>query len=439
MRTPFTSNAWDEPTLQVLQKQQNARHLVGFRRWQDEQLGIFMQQGFPHRKHEHWKYTNVSAIAKQAFALMVSDVATTNIHALRLAHAHVFVFVNGHFISALSQPEALPAGVMFWNMKTLLTERDLSSAFTLSDVYHTPFSSLNAALLTDGLCLSIPDHTVLDRPIHLLCVTTDGEKASMSHPRHWIQIGVNSRAVIFEEYVGCSRGSYFNNVVMHMDVGEGAEVQYYKLQREGDQAFHIANTIVRQQKKSRVESYHVAMGAQLGREDLRYALQGEETHSHLWGLYCARDQRTIDCHSRIDHTQSRGSSEQHYRGIASSSSRAVFNGKIVVHPQAQQTQARQTNKNLLLSSTAEVNTKPELEIYAHDVQCTHGATVGQLDEEALFYLCSRGIDRLTARQLLIHAFVDEILSQLKHTDIAEKITQNVAECLAISLRGDGYE
>src|SRR3990167_2733888 len=178
------------------------------------------------------------------------------------------------------------------------------------------------------------------------------------------------------------------------------------------------------------------MGAQLGREDLRYVLQGEETHSHLWGLYCARDQRTIDCHSRIDHTQSRGSSEQHYRGIASSSSRAVFNGKIVVHPQAQQTQARQTNKNLLLSSTAEVNAKPELEIYADDVQCTHGATVGQLDEEALFYLRSRGIDQSIARRMLIHAFIDVILTQFQHRGIAEKIAQHLSEGSTVA-RGNG--
>lgn len=429
MRKQTVNQAWSLEALSDVQAENSARHDVGFQRWQQAELHAFIDQGFPTRQHENWKYTNVSGIAEQTFSLSTPLSVLEDIHSLMIPNTHTIVFVNGHYAPQLSKTEDVPSGLVISTVKTALMNKSLTLLKVLKE-YQTPFSLLNSALMTDGLFLSVPAGVSVKRPIHLLYINTSSERASMNHPRHVIDVGENSHVTLFEDYYGDTDVPYFNNVVTQVDVAEQASVQYYKLQRESKDAFHIANTVITQHKSSTVSSYNLSVGACLGRDDLNIDLKESGASCQLLGLYYLNDQRHIDQHGRIDHRVPQCSSQQNYKGIVDGKSRAVFNGKVMVHAGAQQTSAHQSNKNLLLSKTAEINTKPELEIYADDVQCTHGATVGQLDEKALFYLRSRGIDDATAHHLLTCAFANEILDQLPASDIATALTTCVVGRLA---------
>ena len=430
MREPVINDAGSLSALAALQAMQCSAHSHVFKNWQQDELRTFIQQGFPNRKNEHWKYTNISAIAKTAFTIPQVTPTTIDVDSLKIADAYSIVFVNGYYEPALSTIEKLPKNIIITDVKTIVSQRDLYQEWHIPTLYQTAFTSLNSALFTDGLFVSIPSHVQMDRPIQLIYINTTTGQASMHHPRHVIKIGDNSQVTIFEEYYGHTDDVYFNNVVTQIYVGQGAHVHHYKLQHETPQAFHIANTMIQQGKNSHVFTYQVALGGRLSRDDLNYQLISEGANCHLLGLYCLESQNHMDHHSRIDHHASHCVSRQHYKGIIHGKSKAVFNGKIVVSPNVAQTTAHQSNQNLLLSPSAEINTKPELEIYSNDVQCTHGATVGQLDEEALFYLQSRGIEYNHAYQLLIFAFAEEILNQIPCRSIAKKIQHVVLERLS---------
>lgn len=429
MREPIINNAWNPTTLQALQTKHCADHQSDIQAWQKEELRNFVDSGFPNRKNENWKYTNVAAIAKKAFVISPQPPSHIGSHSLEMAHSHSLVFVNGHYHAALSKVDKLPKGVILSDLKTMLCQHNLSQELRIPAVYKTPFSTLNSALLMNGLFLSIPAGVCIDSPIHVININTSVDEVAMNHPRHMIMLGDNSRAILYEEYYASSDGCYLNNIVTQIYAGCDSQLHHYKLQNEGRNAFHIANTIVRQNKNSQVTTCHVALGGRLSRDDLNYSLGAEGAHCKLKGLYCATGQSHIDNHSRIDHLVSHCKSQQQYKGIMNGESKGVFNGKIVVHANSQQTVAQQSNQNLLLSPNAEINTKPELEIYADDVQCVHGATVGQLAEDALFYLQSRGIARDVANHLLTCAFADEILNQISHNNIAVKLKQSVVKQL----------
>lgn len=430
MREQTVNHAWNAAALKAASAMHGADHGNALKQWQKEQLDSFFDTGFPHRRQEDWKYTNVSAIAKQPFGLSAAADVAVDIRRLTIANTYSLVFVNGHYAARLSTIDNLPAGVVVSNLKNML-QQNLCQALQIPNDYQTPFSSLNSGLLTDGLFVSIPENTHLRHPIHLIYINTEANSDCMTHPRHLIQVGDHSRAVIFEEYIGADNTPYFTNVVTQIDAGEQAFVYHYKFQHEGHSAFHIANTLIQQRRDSYVATYHVANGALLGRDDLNYALNEQGAECQLFGLYCLDGRHHIDNHTRIDHRVAHCSSQQQYKGIMDGQSRAVFNGKIVVHPGAKQTRANQSNQNLLLSKTAEINTKPELEIYTDDVNCTHGATVGQLDEQALFYLRTRGIDYQAAHHLLVCAFANDLLAQLPHSAITDKITRHVVDRLAV--------
>jgi Fe-S cluster assembly protein SufD len=271
---------------------------------------------------------------------------------------------------------------------------------------------LNQAFFEDGVVLDVSPGATPDQPIYIVHQWTDGSAQLMSNPRVVVRAGANSRCVVIEHFVGANAGECFTNAVCDIDVAAGASVEHYRIQQESLRSFHIGHVNVRLQQNSRYASHDIALGASLARVNLSTTLQGAGAHVALNGLIAPLGTQHLDAHTTIDHAVPHTTSDENYRGIAGGRGRGVFNGKVIVRPDAQQTDARQSSRNLLLNAGAEIDTKPELEIYANDVKCSHGATTGQLDAAALFYLRSRGLDEATARALLIRAFAESIVTSL---------------------------
>ncbi|WP_309567492.1 Fe-S cluster assembly protein SufD [Coxiella-like endosymbiont] len=427
------SEGWSEARLKKLQNQ-NRNSL---QRWQRKQLKKFLLTGFPNSKIENWKYTDITPITSQTFSF--EEISDCDITHFIMEDTHRIVFINGHFAPTVSNLMQLPAEIQLTSLKAVLKENQKE---IISEIrrYQTSFSLLNDSLFQDGMFLHVPKNYQLEKPIHLLYLMKPNFPFAMTQARHLIFIEENANVTLLEEYQWVNSTTYFNNIVTQINVGASANLIFYKLQGENNNSFHIANTQISQARNSQVISCHVSLGGALAREDLNYALKGHNASCQLLGLYHLKGGRHIDNHTRIDHDVSGCVSQQIYKGVISDKSRAVFNGKIFVHPEAKKTIAHQINKNLVFSNEAEVNTKPELEIYNDDVKCTHGATVGQLNDEALFYLCSRGIDRSEAEHLLACAFASEITEQLPHKFIAKRIYQKIIKCLALlNYSGDSHD
>ena len=384
----------------------------------EEAFASFMEQGFPTTRHEDWKYTSVAALEKTAFEPVAAGSVLAEIPAIfafsDLA-CHQLVFVNGHYSPALSRLLPLPAGVRIASLAAVLTEGNEvleQHLFRHADSREHAFTALNTALAADGAYVYLPPDAVIAEPIHLLFVATTGEKSLMAHPRNLIVAGENSHATFIEHYVGMDEGVYFTNAVTELLAGRNTAIEHIKLQEESHKAFHIATLQVYQEASSRFASHSVSLGAALARNDINSILDAEGAECTLNGLYLADGSQHVDYHTRVDHARPYGTSREFYKGVLDGRARGVFNGKVFVHHDAQKTDAQQTNKNLLLSRDAEVDTKPQMEIYADDVKCSHGATVGQLDENMIFYLRSRGIGESAARSLLTYAFATDVLNRL---------------------------
>jgi Fe-S cluster assembly protein SufD len=275
-----------------------------------------------------------------------------------------------------------------------------------------PFVALNMAFLDDGACIQVAAGAVVQQPIHVVFLAQNGSRSMMAHPRVLVVLGANSQASIVETYAGPPGARYFTNTVTEIVLGENAVLDHYKLQYESDEAFHVGAIHVRAERSASCTSHSVSIGGALVRNDVVAVLDGEGVECTLNGLYVADAHRLVDHHTTIDHARPHCGSREVYKGILAGHARGVFNGKIIVRPDAQKTDAKQTNRALLLSEDAVINTKPQLEIFANDVKCTHGAAVGQLDDEALFYLRSRGLSDREGRRLLIHAFAADVLNRL---------------------------
>jgi Fe-S cluster assembly protein SufD len=379
----------------------------------------FAEAGFPTTRDEEWKFTSVASIADRHFAPAHdghSDLATEL--AERWAGArggYRLVLVNGGYAPRISVG-ALPAGVHVGSLRSILATNPAAlepylGRFAPPDRH--AFTALNTGFLHDGAFVWIPPGTIIEEPISLLFVSASPETASVSHPRVLIVIGERSQARIVEGYAGPPGQEYFTNAVTEVVVGPGAVVDHYKVQRESQRAFHIASMYVHGTRDSTFSSHSIAFGGALVRNEVTAVLDGEGGDYTLNGLYLVDGRRLIDNHTTIDHAKPHCGSHELYKGILSGHARAVFNGKIIVRPDAQKTDAKQTNKALLLSDDARINTKPQLEIFANDVKCTHGAAVGQLDEDSIFYLRARGLDRQQARDMLIHAFAGDVLNRIR--------------------------
>ena len=284
---------------------------------------------------------------------------------------------------------------------------------------------MNTAFIQDGAVVYLPQRAVVPEPIHLLFISQPAGEPVVSHPRILIVAGDDSQATVVETYVGSGAGAYFTNAVTEIVLGANADIAHYKLQRESEQAFHVATTEARQGAGSRLRSYAVSLGGALVRSDINTLLDAEGCECSLDGLYMLAGTQHVDHHTSIDHRRPRCTSRELYKGVLDGKSSGVFNGKVYVRPHAQQSDAGQVNKNLLLSDDATIDTKPQLEIFANDVKCSHGATIGRLDDEALFYLRSRGIDAAAARSLLIAAFANELIGRMPAAPVRAQLERLV--------------
>ena len=393
---------------------------AGVRRIRRAAIARFAELGFPTTDNEEWRHTDVTPIATIPFR--DADYSPVAPAAEKLARVTFdaagysqLVFLNGRFSPDLSALRPLPVGVTAGSLAAALgtdpsgVEPYLARYARYED---RAFVALNTAFLKDGAFVYVPSNTVVDEPLHLLYASTAEGEATVSHPRNLIVMGPGSRASIVESYVGLDDGLYFTNAVTELVLGENAVLEHCTLQRESTEAFHVATLAVHQEGGSRFSSHSIALGGAIARNEITAALEGEGIECTLNGLYAETGRQHVDTRTRIDHAKPRCASRQFYKGILGGRATGVFNGKILVRQDAQKTDARQTTKNLLLSEDAVIHTKPQLEIFADDVKCMHGATVGSLDEEAIFYLRSRGIGKEAARRLMTHVFAGEIINQI---------------------------
>jgi len=408
-------------------------------------INHFQARGFPTQRDEEWKYTRTAAIEKRNFscdpgAEFAVDMGRIE-ELLRVeAAAQRLVFINGRYFPALSRVDALGDGVAALSLNETLHQRPEALEGLLGsvvDMDRHPFAALNTAFADDGVYLSLARGTVVELPIHVVFIATAAHDGRASHPRVMVKADDNSRAVLVERHIALDDAVYFSNVVSEIALGKNTAVEYYRLQEESAKAFHISGVHVHQERDSRFEAHTVTLGCALLRNDVDVRLAAPGAHCSLNGLYLANGRQHVDVHTRIDHLQAHGTSNELYKGILDGHGRSVFNGKVIVHPDAQKTDARQSNKNLLLSADAEADTKPELEIYADDVKCSHGATVGQLDADAVFYLRSRGINEATARNFLTLAFAREIIEQVKVPALRSYLDLAVMQRLPQGAWGEG--
>ena len=402
------------------------------RRLRKAGMARFRELGFPTSKLEEWKTTNVSPIVETPFRPAHRDDRSFDGAELPAAArlglgGPRLVFADGYFVPRLSNEETTDAGIWVGSLARALEtipER-LERGLAGRDLEQcTAFCALNSAVVEDGAVVLVPDGVELERPIELIFASSGGEPKAAS-PRTLIAAGAGARARIVETYVGPDDGAYLTNAVTDVSVGDGAVVDHYRLQLEGTSAFHVATCASRQAARSDYTAHNINIGGRLARHDVVGVLDGEGAVCRLNGLYLTRGTQHVDNHTVLDHAQPHCDSRELYKGILDGGSRAVFNGRIIVRPDAQRTDAKQSNPNLILSDGALAHTRPQLEIYADDVKCTHGATVGRLDENAIFYLRSRGIGRDDARNLLIRAFAGEVLERVAIEPLRELLEQAV--------------
>ncbi len=396
-------------------------------------LARFAELGFPTLKLEDWRFTNVAPVAKLPF----KPVFTPTNHGLsadslaRFPFANLpgprLVFVDGHFDPALSHVPALPAGVGVASLASVLTtdsalaEKHLGRYVRIED---NAFAALNNAFFLDGGFVYIPSGLHFAEPIRLLFITTGREHGAVTHPRTLIVAEAGAHATVVESHVslGAPTGTAtVTNAVTEFALAEDAVVEHCKFQDENLDAYHVASLHSHLGRAVNFSSHSIVTGARLSRNNLRATLDGERIEAVLNGVYLTDGEQLADHFMIVDHARPNCASHEYFNGILSGKSKGVFHGRILVRPDAQKTDAKQTNKNLLLSDDATADTKPQLEIYADDVKCTHGATIGQLNDESVYYLRSRGIGLEKARRMLIHAFAGEIIDRVRHDALREEL------------------
>ncbi|MGH9837120.1 MAG: Fe-S cluster assembly protein SufD [Blastocatellia bacterium] len=400
----------------------------------------FESLDFPTTRDEEWKYTNVAPVLKVPYReLLDLDVDELSAEAIAPftfteSRRSQLVFVNGLFSRKLSNLTALPEGVVS-NLAEIPAEHANVARGHLAayaDYHDQVFTALNTASINDGAFVYIPNGKVVETPIHLLFIST-AEEPVASHPRLLIVAGDGAIATVIESYASPGEDVYFTNAVTEVVAKEGSVINHYRLQQESERAFHVATTQVYQERGSNYYSCAISLGAQIARHDLNVALTDEHIETTIDGLYIVTGRQHTDSHTTIDHQRPHSTSHQLYKGILDGHSRAVFNGKVFVREGALLTDARQLNKNLLLSPDATVNTKPQLEIFADDVKCSHGAAVGQLEDEELFYLASRGLSPERAQALLTYGFAEDVISRIKLRSAREQLDRMVLDKLHQSI------
>ena len=393
------------------------------RRARTEALERFDRLGFPTTRTEDWRFTSVQPIVDARFRTIAApggEVTRDQLAPFTFGHAEwpTVVFLNGRHAPELSSAERLPAGVRVADLAGALAgEGELAALVEkhLTQVASSEghaFTALNAALMHDGAVVHVAADADAAAPVHLVFVSDALAAEGATHLRNLVVVERNARATVLESYVATGESRYFTNAVTEVVLADGAALAHYKIQRESERAFHVGTIDVRQARDSHYVSFSFATGAQLSRTNVYTRLGGPGCGATLNGLYMADGAQHVDHQTRIEHVAPACYSRELYKGVLDGQSHGVFNGKVYVHPEAQQTDGKQTNNTLLLSPTAQIDTKPQLEIFADDVKCTHGATVGRLDATSLFYMRSRGINAETARRLLTYAFAADVLETI---------------------------
>ncbi|MCY4189803.1 MAG: Fe-S cluster assembly protein SufD [Rhodospirillaceae bacterium] len=399
--------------------------------------GNFERMGLPSRRVEDWRYTSLASLAEQNldWSPPSVDVTRESLPALvfgREADCRL-VLVNGEVRPNLSSIPNLGDGVVLTSLSNALGEDDDRVLRFLRQQLAEDGSSLkilNDSWLLDGYVLIVPDDTTIDMPIEILSVGTGGVRPPAYQPRNLVIAGRRSHVTIVEYHIGLYIGSYFANIVTDIDVGPEAIVRHCKVQDESKEAIHLALYSARLDSSAQLDSFSFTLGSRISRNELRVRLEGLGAYCRLNGAYLVRENQHCDHTSVVSHASPETSSDQLYKGVLDGQASGVYQGKVVVHADAQKVEAHQMSRALLLSETSEVSTKPELKIHADDVQCSHGATAGELDAEALFYLRSRGIPEIRARQLLVEAFLNEAIDAVALAGMRLPLEQNVVRWMA---------
>ncbi len=393
-------------------------------------LTQFEKTGFPSPRAEEWRYTNISAIEKKKFPLASNQLV--NIHSEQLKEwvlpdGYYAVLINGFFNFTLSQ---LPSEIIALSLTNALNSHaDLIADYLGQAIAkeNNGFIDFNTAHFTDGLFLHLAENTVLDKPLQIIHLTT---QEAIATTRHLLILDENSQATVIETFISNENNAYLSASVLEGFIAANAELILYKVQIESEKAFHFGGAYLQQAENSKFTHHHFALGGVLARSEVHCDLENS-TECELNGLYLGKNRQHLDQHTRIHHHQPNGISREFYKGILKDRSRGVFQGRIVVAENAQKTDSQMNNRNLILSTDAEIDSKPQLEIYADDVKCTHGMTIGQLDEKSIFYLQSRGIDAETAQHVLTFAFANEMVDKIHIEPLKQMLQQHLLALLPI--------
>lgn len=396
----------------------------------------------PQRKLEDWRYTSIESLLQNHF--QTEDEAPTTASPKEVAEwlesavdAYRLVFVNGRYDVRHSSTD-LPEGVTLGSLReALATDPDRLSTWFGQTLQHSEqvFTALNTALMNDGLLLHLDHEVTLERPIEVIYLNLDRDNARLSQPRNLVVLEAGAKATLVERCVGAEQAVYFHNTVTELVLHEQAELRHYRVQDESREAYHLSSLYLSQDRDSRYLGTTLSFGSRWARTEYHSRFRQEGAHCELFGLYTVGDRQLADFHLNVQHSVPGCSSREQFKGILYGKGRAVFDGRILVEKQAQRSDAQLRNDNLMLTRDAEVDTKPQLEIYADDVKCSHGTTVGQIDPQQVFYLRSRGIDEATARRMLCLGYAGEIIDSIGIPALRSSVTERLAATLDATLDG----
>ena len=425
----------------VFENQLNGAKSKSFHKLRREAIDVFEAKGFPTIKDEEWKYTNLKSLLKKDYNIFSSSEESLEFHEIRrffLSESDTYkvVFINGFFASWLSSTTHQNYDICTFS-SALENHRDTVNKYAGTIARNEEnFTALNTSFAREGAFINIPDGKIVDKPIEIIFFTTDSDNNSFIQPRNLVVVGQNSQCSIVERHQ--SLGSQFtvSNSVTEIMAKANAKITYHKIQNDAENASLIDSTTVKQERDSNVTVHTFSFGGKLTRNNLEFDLIEPGAQANLYGISILDKYQLVDNHTVVNHISPHCESNELYKGIFDENARGVFNGKVHVHPHAQKTNAFQQNNNLLLTDTASIDTKPQLEIYADDVKCSHGCTIGQLDEDALFYLRQRGIPHKEAQALLMLAFTTDALRELKITELKHKLNRLIARKLAVNFDFD---
>ena len=428
---------WYKTRFDLNEKSLNGGAASAFHALRRKGMERFSALGFPTTRHEEWRYTNLAPLSRMNFdpapAANSGGMTKTEISRYMFDGLHTLVFVNGRFDSSLSDQSLAQKGVTARSLASMIDAQPLLVSERLGRVAsfdQNAFTALNTAFVEDGAYIEVDDGRSVDGPVHLLFIST-ANNPSLISPRVVVRVGKHARLAIVESYASGASLPCWTNGVTEILAEEGATIDHLKIQTESKSAFHISSTQVLQKAGSVGTFTSVVLGGAIVRNTVGVVLDAEGCHSTLNGLALATGTQLIDNHTSIDHAKAHCESHELYKSILDGNAHGVFNGKIFVRKDAQKTDAKQTNRTLLLSDDATIDTKPQLEIFADDVKCTHGAAVGQLDEDQIFYLRTRGIDRAAARDLLTVAFANEVVGRISIAAVRNRMEELVREQLRL--------